>query len=841
MKRLLRLLFIIGFFTASANAGYVTVLHNFGNPLGNTGIEPASSVIFGPDGTLYGTDSQGGNQNYGTIYYVLTNGYTLPLWNFSNTGDGAYPVSELVLSGNTLYGTTEGVGGSIGYGTIFKINTDGTGFTTLYTFTAGNDGAAPRSGLILSGNVLYGTASGGGASGEGTIFKINTDGTGFKVLYSFTALDQVAFTNTDGTSPQGTLLLNGSTLYGTASSGGNNDAGTIFAIQTNGNGFTNLHSFVINEGYQPEAGLILTGGKLFGTTFEGGTASGIIFSINPDGTDFTNLYSLNADGNDGMNPSCRLAVIGSTLFGTAERGGANGNGTVFSINTDGSDFKVIHSFEALDPDNDYNFDGANPAAGLLVYNGELYGTASSGGPVPFGFYGTVFELDPAGLNFNLYDAFDAVSAVFDGANPQSSLTLAGNTLYGVVPNGGLGNYGAVFKVNTDGSGFTDLYSFSGPDGANPYGTPLLVGNTLYGTTSQGGSNSVGTIFSIKTDGTGFTNLHSLASATDGALPMGGLILAGNLLYGTAENGGSNSLGTIFAISTNGSGFKVLHAFANADGTHPQAPLVLGGATLYGEAYNGGSGSTGSIFKIDTNGSNFITLRVFSDITGLGTNGEGANPTGGLLLSGATLYGTTYSGGDNHSGNVFKIGTNGMGYSTLINFDRLSSTFFPQTNATGGNPESGLFLNGDTLYGTTFVGGSTGYGTLFQVKTNANAFTGFTHLYDFIGSSGGGFPYGGVVQSGGALLGTTYAWGANENDGIVFSFNLLPPLQIVSVSNSVVVSWQDDGQNHTLQTTTNLASGIWTNAPPLNMNENLVLGLQITNLHTAPAAYFRLKQ
>src|SRR5206468_8522192 len=117
----------------------------------------------------------------------------------------------LILLGNTLYGTTERA--------VFALHTDGTGFTNLHTFTGGSDGAIPFAGLItnLSGNTLYGTTRYGGPSGYGNVFAVNTDGTGFTTLYSFTATSPSI--NTDAAVPSG-LVLSGSTLYGTAWSGG---------------------------------------------------------------------------------------------------------------------------------------------------------------------------------------------------------------------------------------------------------------------------------------------------------------------------------------------------------------------------------------------------------------------------------------------------------------------------------------------------------------------------------------------------------------------------------------------------------------------------------------------
>ena len=120
--------------------------------------------------------------------------------------DGANPHAALILSGNTLYGTAD-IGGNSDRGTVFAINTDGTGFTNLHSFTAlvnstNSDGANPEAGLILSGNTLYGTAQYGGSSGNGTVFAINTDGTGFTNLHSFTASWSYSGTNSDGANPQ---------------------------------------------------------------------------------------------------------------------------------------------------------------------------------------------------------------------------------------------------------------------------------------------------------------------------------------------------------------------------------------------------------------------------------------------------------------------------------------------------------------------------------------------------------------------------------------------------------------------------------------------------------------
>src|SRR5258706_317812 len=148
--------------------------------------------------------------------------------------DGAYPQASLVLLGNTLYGTAS-YGGQVGNGKVFAVKTDGTGFTNLHTFTklllyppylTNTDGANPYEGLIISGDTLYGTAAGGGSSGNGTVFAVSTDGTGFTNLHAFTTLDQTYGTNSDGATPTAGLVLSGNTLYGTATYGGSWGYGT---------------------------------------------------------------------------------------------------------------------------------------------------------------------------------------------------------------------------------------------------------------------------------------------------------------------------------------------------------------------------------------------------------------------------------------------------------------------------------------------------------------------------------------------------------------------------------------------------------------------------------------
>jgi uncharacterized repeat protein (TIGR03803 family) len=388
-------------------------------------------------------------------------------------------------------------------------------FTSIYSFTGGNDGANPfgePDGVILSGNILYGTSLGGGISGNGTVFAVNVNGNGITNVHSFTATQPITGSNSDGAVPNG-VILSGNTLYGTATSGGSSGNGNVFAVTTNGTVFTNLHNFTTtdssgfnNDGGQPYSGLILSSGVLYGTTTIGGSSgNGTIFAINTNGIGFTNLHSFSTTNSitgangDGANPEGNLILSGETLYGTATFGGSSGNGTIFAINTNGAGFTNLHNFTQLsDIGSGTNSDGACPLGGLIISGNMLYGTANIGGKSG---NGTVFAVSTNGTGFTNLHNFSATDSVSspngDGAYPVVGLLLSGDTLYGVALRGGSYGYGTIFALNTNGTGFTNLQNFTnGNEGANPQAGLFLSGNTLYGTASNGGESGDGTVFSL---------------------------------------------------------------------------------------------------------------------------------------------------------------------------------------------------------------------------------------------------------------------------------------------------------------------------------------------------------
>lgn len=360
-------------------------------------------------------------------------------------------------------------------------------FTVLHSFTitdtnsANSDGAYPYARLILFSNTLYGTTSGGGSSGRGAVFALNTDGTGFRTIHSFTG-------GNDGAGPDGELVLSSNALFGTTSTSGYSDIlGTVFAVNTDGTGFTNLYAFQGIDGAQPSAGLILAGNTLFGTTMWGGSSGdGTVFAVNTDGAGFTNLY--NFIGTSGVAPRSTLCLSGKMLYGTT------------------------------------------------------YFIADSN-------HGTVFRVDATSPSNDAYSTLHAFTGGYDGASPEAGMVLSGNTLYGTASGAGAWGKGTVFAVHTDGTGFTNIYHFTGGiNGAFPFGGLVLSGDTLYGTTMGLDSADYGTVFSVKTDGTGFTTLYTFSGGSDGHHPMAGVILSGRTLYGTTSGGGASDNGTVFSVS-----------------------------------------------------------------------------------------------------------------------------------------------------------------------------------------------------------------------------------------------------------------------------------------------------
>ncbi len=368
-------------------------------------------------------------------YAANTNNYHV-LHNFAGpTADGALPFDSLILGRGVLYGMTEVGGGASNFGTIFSCNPDGSNYQILHDFAGpAAEGANPFGSLILDSGILYGMTELGGMSGNGTVFSYNISTTILTVLHDF------AGGATDGAFPFGSLILDSGVLYGMTNFGGTPGAGIVFSCNTDGSNFRDLHVFAggATDGAFPRGSLILDNGVLYGMTefggaFGGPSGNGIIFSCNTDGSNYQILHDFAGGATDGANPEGSLILDNGILYGMTNAGGAHNLGIIFSCNTDGSNFRDLHDFAGGATD------GANPRGSLILDSGVLYGMTLKGGIGGPGGDGIIFSCNTDGSNFQ--DLHDFTGQPTDGAFPHGLLTLDSGVLYGMTTAGGIGPFG----------------------------------------------------------------------------------------------------------------------------------------------------------------------------------------------------------------------------------------------------------------------------------------------------------------------------------------------------------------------------------------------------------------
>lgn len=324
------------------------------------------------------------------------------------------------------------------------------------------NGNGPYGNVSIFGNKMYGMTSMGGLHGDGIVFSMDTTGNNFKVSHSFN--------DTAGMAPHGSLTISGNKMYGMTASGGTHSYGTIFSIDTTGANFKSLWNFndTLTNGANPYGSLILLRGKLYGMTFYGGTGGqGVIFSIDTDGANYKDICNFN--GTNGGSPLGSLIESAGVLYGMTEMGGTNKHGNIFSIDTDGTNFHDLYDFGAI---------GMYPYGSLILIAKKLYGMLQLGGAHGSGL---IFTLDTNGNNFKtIYNLLN-----INGDQPLGTLSYKDGRLFGMSFYGGAYGDGAIFAVDTTGNNFQDLFSFNhiGNTGFQPYGDLTFAGQNVYGMTS----------------------------------------------------------------------------------------------------------------------------------------------------------------------------------------------------------------------------------------------------------------------------------------------------------------------------------------------------------------------
>jgi uncharacterized repeat protein (TIGR03803 family) len=327
------LLLFIGAVTFSAYGAYSN-LYVFGGPV-DDGKWPCGNLVE-QGGLLYGMTPYGGISNCGTIFQINpVNGQRSILHRFDST-NGKYPLGSLTVYNDRFYGMTTR-GGAHDLGVLFEVQTNGSGFMVRHHFNESADnGSFPWGSLAESNGFLYGMTYFGGMADQGVIFRIRTADWSFTNLHHFTGGAG------NGSYPQGDLLIDSGRLYGMTTAGGADGNGVIFSMNLDGSGFTTLHEFTGNEdGANPSGGLLLKDGKLYGMARQGAQSAGVLFSIPPAGGALQVLHTFTGSASDGADPYGSLVQYGSKLYGVTRFGGAHSQGTVFSF---GGGYSNVHSF-----------------------------------------------------------------------------------------------------------------------------------------------------------------------------------------------------------------------------------------------------------------------------------------------------------------------------------------------------------------------------------------------------------------------------------------------------------------------------------------------------------------
>lgn len=362
----------------------------------------------------------------------------------------------------------------------------------------------------------------------------------------------------------------------------------------------------------------------------------------------------------------------------------------------------------------------------------------------------------------------------DGGIPEAGVTIRGDALYGTARVGGIG-YGTVYQITQAGSNWQTVPISQLSNGGRTPIARVVFGpdGHPYGTTNWGGATFLGIVFDLiaplsicKTANCFWKEnvIYNFGGSPDGANPgFADLVWdsQGNI-YGTTENGGPNNLGTVYELVRSGNSYseKVIYSFSGADGANPQDGVILdSNGDLSGTTYSGGANGDGTVFKLNyVVGVGWKQTVIYNFQNGL----DGALPSAGLIMdSSGNLYGATTTGCIEGGGAVFELMPSGNTYTFKVLYS-LSGN--PQY---GCGPWESLTIDSTgNLYGATYCGGFNNVGSVFKLTNTPNGWV-FTSMHDFTGGADGGYPLSNVsLDTNGNLFGTA-TQGGSQDSGVVW--------------------------------------------------------------------------
>jgi len=549
---------------------------------------------------------------------------------------GNSPAATPVLaSDGYLYGETT-AGGANRAGVVYKVKPDGTAHSVIYSFSIAHGGNGSL--LSASDGFLYGVAT-------DSVFKLAPDGSTFVVLRTFNPA------NGDGTNSRNALAEGpDGFLYGTTAGGGANGAGTVFKLDKTGANFAVIHSFSLAnaDGQGPSAGVTIgKNGVLYGAAYSGGAYGyGTLYSLNSDGSNYQTLYSFNGASPGGGYPVA-TPIIGSDgmLYGTTYQ-----NGGPFRVSVTGSNFQNLRNF-------DYTTEGSFFSAGLTQgTDGALYGQSFAAAHQDVG--GTIFKIQRDGTGYQALDVLPMLTTATTGIISAGVAEIDAADILAVDSTGGVGGVGTLIRIPTEGGSNTAVYDFGVEfTGIDPIALAAVSGGRLYGITSSG------TVFGVNPDGSDFTSLAFFNGSAAVGLPAALTAGSAGYLYGVTKSGGTAHLGTVFRMKTDGSQFAIIHSLSASEASSPVGIVQGSDGTLYVTASTGGSAGRGAIEKMNADGSGVVLLHTF---TYLAT--DGAMPLATPILgSDGALYGTTTLGGNAGGGVIYRLSADGSQFAILHNF------------------------------------------------------------------------------------------------------------------------------------------------------------------------------
>lgn len=590
-------------------------------------------------------------------------------------------------------------------GFLFSTDSTGNGFQVKYDFPVTTFGANPANLEMAAYNgKLYGTTSTGGVNNFGTIFEYEPATNAYTKKFDFGPGATIT-----GGNPKGSLLLYNNKFYGLAADYGASGAGCIFEWDPASNVYTKKYDFTGANGSNPQNSLRLMNGKMYGTTSGGGTNGlGVVFEWDPATNNLTKLLDLTGigAGTNGWSFYNNVTLYNNKVYCATVRGGLNDYGTLMVIDPSlplGANTTIIKHFDVTSGGNAGNNE-------MIVYNNKLYGCLGVGGANS---QGTLFELNPTGNVFTKLVDFNYTTA---GASPQGKLVLNGAKFLGICSSGGANGTGVVFEWDPANPSAVVKKAEFGPNNfdntVSPGSTLVLFNSKFYGTTFNAGFVNQGNLFEYDPANNTITKKLSFNAAENGRIPYGKPVLLNGKIYGTCYQGPQEIFGTpygcLWQFDPSTSVYTRKFLFSNVNnamnGRAPSSSPIAYNGKLYGTTSAGGTSDYGVLYEFDPATDSYSK----KDMQAIG----GAYPIGEPTLYNNKMYGMTNANG---------TGNNGIIYS----YDPATGTLaklYDVQNSGSNVPSGGFAVYNNKLYGATSGGGANNLGAIIVYDPATNTTT-----------------------------------------------------------------------------------------------------------------------